>query len=523
MNFLSESHSKEATASVLADRPDTRVVKIPFDRIYQTLIQDYGLSRRFFLNICTVLAGRYQKVVFQKTGAYVASEEVQMPLAVAQSEPELQFSPEALSLLGKVNMQSSEAVAEYPCKMKGKIGKGHLLICQDSIFYFSRATGLFGHFSKTIIPADSVVRVQEEGNSLFIEYGGNKLRHVEIQFYSQPHLKQALIYLAPFTGRGASPPSQSHSDAREAFNLTKDDWALLTKNQSQTACAEGEIVVKSGSFALGLYQVVKGSCRIEYQVGERRLSFSIKTGEIFGEVPFILGTVTGSTLVAASAQTVVRIISHRHLNRTLSKKPSISSKLYLFLARTLRSRFLRVQNSLLRENTEGDSKLLTKEELAKEEKAKEVQPPKKKTRSTRKTPERKLEAALSHMGRTVPLKPLKQESAGRGRSASRGNEEESTNVVQLSLSQSGRRKSWGIDSIDNTLKTRFDLSVQSLSLNSDGTKEPKGSLTSRERSRSVRQPNKQEISREQVMTWKKVDKPQGSPESKKIQLQSNRV
>merc|ERR1712137_1461462 len=260
MNFLSESHSKEATASVLADRPDTRVVKIPFDRIYQTLIQDYGLSRRFFLNICTVLAGRYQKVVFQKTGAYVASEDVQMPLAVAtETEPESQFTPEALSLLSKLNMDTSEAVAEYPCKMKGKIGKGHLLICQESIFYFSRATGLFGHFSKPFIPADTIVRVQEEGNSLFIEYGKPKLRHVEIQFYSQPHLKQALIYLAPFTGRGASPPDlSSEGDAREAFNLTKDDWALLTKNQNQKACGEGEVVVKSGSFALGLYQVVKG-------------------------------------------------------------------------------------------------------------------------------------------------------------------------------------------------------------------------------------------------------------------------
>merc|ERR1712130_117001 len=123
-------------------------------------------------------------------------------------------------------------------------------------------------------------------------------------------------------------------------------------------------------------------------------------------------------------------------------------------------------------------------------------------------------------GRTVPLKPLKQ-SSGRGRSASRGDEDEISGVVQFAAGgKEARRKSWGIDSTDDTLKARFDLTVQSLSLNSDGNKE-QGSLTSRERSHSMKQPNKQEISREQVMTWKKVDKPQRS-DAKRIHLQSKR-
>merc|ERR1712137_1418900 len=141
MNFLSESHSKEATASVLADRPDTRVVKIPFDRIYQTLIQDYGLSRRFFLNLCSVLAGRYQKVVFQKTGAYVASDHAEMPLAFLDGPVKCPLSAEASSLLHRLGLSEGNAVAEFPCRMKGKIGKGHLLLCRELIVYFSRATG----------------------------------------------------------------------------------------------------------------------------------------------------------------------------------------------------------------------------------------------------------------------------------------------------------------------------------------------------------------------------------------------
>ena len=110
---------------------------------------------------------------------------------------------------------------------------------------------------------------------------------------------------------------------------------------------KGEVIAKRGTFTEGLYQVVKGKCMIQYEVGERTLGFPIKTGDVFGEVGLILGTVTGCTLLSHSSQTVIRIITHKHINECLAKDPQLGAKLFLFTAKTLRSRFLRIQQNLL--------------------------------------------------------------------------------------------------------------------------------------------------------------------------------
>ena len=86
-----------------------------------------------------------------------------------------------------------------------------------------------------------------------------------------------------------------------------------------------------------------------YRIGENTVGFSITTGDIFGEIPYVLGLVTSAMLVASSDQTVVRVISNKHLDKTLAKQPEIASRFYLFLARSLRSRFMSIQHSLLKE------------------------------------------------------------------------------------------------------------------------------------------------------------------------------
>ena len=102
----------------------TRVVTFPFASLTQILQGDVVLARRFYQNMCVCMAARYLRIVFQKTGAYVNTddEDAQNPFLNSPSSPYgVSFSPDTLTVLAKLKIPESEALIEVPCKSKGKV------------------------------------------------------------------------------------------------------------------------------------------------------------------------------------------------------------------------------------------------------------------------------------------------------------------------------------------------------------------------------------------------------------------
>ena len=96
----------------------TAIVQIPFLLAESVLKEDPALGRRFFHHICTIIAARYLKVVFQKTGSYLKAENSFAPMPTQSSGI---CNSETSSILEKLHLTEADIVAEFKCKVKGKV------------------------------------------------------------------------------------------------------------------------------------------------------------------------------------------------------------------------------------------------------------------------------------------------------------------------------------------------------------------------------------------------------------------
>lgn len=94
----------------------TTIIHIPFSQAINITANDFGIARRFFHHICTIIANRYLKVLFQKTGSYTKD------YTFSTFSPSNEIcNAETISMLEKLNLSESDTIAEYQCKVKGKV------------------------------------------------------------------------------------------------------------------------------------------------------------------------------------------------------------------------------------------------------------------------------------------------------------------------------------------------------------------------------------------------------------------
>ena len=104
----------------------------------------------------------------------------------------------------------------------------------------------------------------------------------------------------------------------------------------------GTVLVEKGGKPGGLQVLLDG--KAEVRNGEALLSH-LETGEVFGEISFVLG-VQASADVIASTDVSVLDLSESTIRRLLKQRPSVAAALYRSLAAELAKRVVRTSDRL---------------------------------------------------------------------------------------------------------------------------------------------------------------------------------
>ena len=133
--------------------------------------------------------------------------------------------------------------------------------------------------------------------------------------------------------------NQSKPGARSSLNsaltdLTESEWASLLTGARYRKYEEGQKVIVRNRMPGGLLQVVRGTIRLEVELPGRphaQVIGRLKTGEILGEMAFLLGQMPAANAVCESATAAVVRLPYDHLHDLFDTSPTIATKFYYFL------------------------------------------------------------------------------------------------------------------------------------------------------------------------------------------------
>lgn len=117
--------------------------------------------------------------------------------------------------------------------------------------------------------------------------------------------------------------------------LTEEHWAIFLRGSKQGRYKAGEVVLKEGESTRSLYQVSRGTLRVELKIKGRPQSIVVgrrTAGQIFGERTLLLGGAASATVVVDSEEAVVLTLPDSHMRKVFELHPELQGRFYCFLA-----------------------------------------------------------------------------------------------------------------------------------------------------------------------------------------------
>ena len=141
----------------------------------------------------------------------------------------------------------------------------------------------------------------------------------------------------------ASLMGQHANEARREVpqKVTAEDWALFLEGAQRRRYVHGEVVLREGDETQALYQVARGSLRVELAIKGRPQALVVgrrEQGDLFGERTLLLGGRASATIVCDSDEAVVLWLPASYLHELFASHPELPGKFYCFLATFLAGR-----------------------------------------------------------------------------------------------------------------------------------------------------------------------------------------
>jgi len=142
---------------------------------------------------------------------------------------------------------------------------------------------------------------------------------------------------------------QTETDAPTVnLNLNEEDWILLLRHSTILTFEKDAYVFKEGHAHNRVFQVRKGSCRVEKEDTKKTFG-RIEQNQIFGEISYLnKGKATAS--VIANEQTELYVFEGDFLELTYATNPMLAARFFYFLSTILSSRLERSTNVTNEEN-----------------------------------------------------------------------------------------------------------------------------------------------------------------------------
>jgi len=118
------------------------------------------------------------------------------------------------------------------------------------------------------------------------------------------------------------------------MDLQEEDWKAFLAGAKQRTYGRGEYVLQEGKPTAALYQIVRGTLRVELQLPDQPQAVVVgyrKAGEMFGETSLLQAGVATASVAADSEATVV-CIEGTFLEQLFQSNPQLPGRFFCFLA-----------------------------------------------------------------------------------------------------------------------------------------------------------------------------------------------
>eukprot|EP01094_Clydonella_sp_ATCC50884_P000676 TRINITY_DN1050_c0_g1_i1.p1 TRINITY_DN1050_c0_g1~~TRINITY_DN1050_c0_g1_i1.p1 ORF type:complete len:853 (-),score=266.69 TRINITY_DN1050_c0_g1_i1:483-3041(-) len=420
--------SVTATADIVAaaasknksDTNKTTATAIPFVLLNSTLLKRPELGMRFFQLVCFKLATRFVNQPLKEALRKEEEQEQKQHLAPAarkltagsirERSAELLrcTTNDSLETLRRSGPSSSEecrssspvrrshldeAMAAKRAKVLKKLGLPDETVAAcygvrtdkklaGDFFIMRRHLGFRGTFFRkavnVVITQESVTSIAAKDSMKITVCAGGK-QHV-FTFRTADERQEALGILMNFkpvrsdmlqllstpgqrTSCGSAPaPRLNRIDSVE---LTDEGWINMLEAASVTTYDKDEVIISHGDRPLTLFQLSKGSARVEVPPGggsdkgraadaegeagdaaegtESNVVGRMECGEIFGEVSFVLGSLATANVLADEDDTEVVCFTRNTVAELFRTRPDLGAGFYHFLSVKMRDLFLKVE------------------------------------------------------------------------------------------------------------------------------------------------------------------------------------
>jgi hypothetical protein len=120
--------------------------------------------------------------------------------------------------------------------------------------------------------------------------------------------------------------------------FTDDEIERCVARSNMIECNAGDRLLKEGGAARNIFVVLEGTLEVRDQT---RVVGVVGTGEIFGEVAFLLEQPRASDVYAATDGTRILSLSESTLRQMVAEEPVIAAKLLLNMSKMLSMRLIR--------------------------------------------------------------------------------------------------------------------------------------------------------------------------------------
>ena len=118
------------------------------------------------------------------------------------------------------------------------------------------------------------------------------------------------------------------------FDLNEDDWKAFLQCARQRTYKKGEYVLKEGQPTAALFQIVRGTVRVELQIKDKAQAVIVgyrQAGDMFGETSLLKSGVATAS-IAADSEAVIVCLEGAYLEELFQSSPGLPGRFFCFIA-----------------------------------------------------------------------------------------------------------------------------------------------------------------------------------------------
>lgn len=118
------------------------------------------------------------------------------------------------------------------------------------------------------------------------------------------------------------------------FDLKEDDWRQFLNGARQRTYQKGEYVLREGQPTAALFQVVRGTVRVELQIKDKAQAVIVgyrSAGDMFGETSLLKSGVATASIAADSEATIL-CLEGAYLEELFQSSPGLPGRFFCFIA-----------------------------------------------------------------------------------------------------------------------------------------------------------------------------------------------